>query len=84
MTVPQLPPALVINRFSYDILIGVIPVFALEFTGSPRVSYQVWATDNLTAWTLLGSTTETTPGQYQYLDLQVLNQIRRFYRISAP
>ncbi|HEV2696152.1 MAG TPA: LamG-like jellyroll fold domain-containing protein [Verrucomicrobiae bacterium] len=58
--------------------------FDLNFSGSSNATYSVWASTNLSAWNLIGSTIESVPGQYQYLDVNTTNYPQRFYRISAP
>jgi hypothetical protein len=58
------------------------------FTNLPGFGFSVLASTNImlpaTDWTWLGGATETSPGQYQYTDLQATNFPFRFYRIRWP
>jgi YD repeat-containing protein len=59
-----------------------------SFTNTPGASFKVFATTNvslpLSSWTLLGSVTEISPGQFQYTDLQTAGSLTRFYRVRSP
>jgi hypothetical protein len=59
--------------------------FQLNFTNTPGTTYTVLATTNLTLsvtnWTVLGTTTETLAGQFQFTDSQATNALR-FYRVQ--
>lgn len=59
----------------------------LTFTNDPGSAFDVLASTNLFAppsnWTTLGNTTETSPGQFQFTDLQATNFIQRFYRVRS-
>ncbi len=58
--------------------------FELNFAGSSNAVYSVWVSTNLTTWQRIGSATEASAGQYQYVDAPTTNWPARFYRISAP
>ena len=58
--------------------------FQLSFPGLSNLTYSVWASTNLTGWTLLGSATQTTPGQFCYTDATATNSPLRFYRVRSP
>ena len=62
--------------------------FQFSFTNTPGASFSVLATTNLVLplsnWTVLGAVTETSPGQFQFIDLQATNSQNRFYRIRSP
>jgi hypothetical protein len=63
-------------------------VFEFGFVGTPGVSFVVLAATNLASsssnWTILGSATETSPGQFQFADDQATPNTRRFYRVRSP
>jgi hypothetical protein len=65
-------------------------VFEFGFTGSPGASFIALANTNLSSsrsnWIILGTPTEISPGQFQFVDLQAPNNSRRFYsvRLSPP
>ena len=56
----------------------------LSFSGLSNLTYSVWASTNLTGWTLLGSATQPTPGQFYYNDATATNSPLRFYRVRSP
>lgn len=58
--------------------------FALNFAGSPNATYSVWSSTNLTQWQFLGTSTESSPGHYEFSDATATNWPERFYHISAP
>jgi hypothetical protein len=59
--------------------------FQLNFTNTPGTVYTVLATTNLSQpvgnWPVLGTTTETSAGQFQFTDTQAAGQPARFYRV---
>ena len=61
--------------------------FRFSFTNAPGQSFTVLATANLslplTNWSVLGTATEVSPGQYQYTDLAATNSARQFYRVRS-
>jgi hypothetical protein len=58
--------------------------FQFGFTGIPMVTYNVLASTNLKNWSVLGPANENTPGQYRYIDPNISNLTRRFYRVQQP
>ena len=58
--------------------------FNLNFFGNSNATYTVWATTNLLNWVNLGTATESSPGQYGFIDTTATNWPQRFYRASAP
>jgi hypothetical protein len=59
--------------------------FQLSFTNTPGTTFTILATTNLSLsvsnWTNLGTTTETTAGQFQFTDTQAAGKPLRFYRV---
>jgi len=62
--------------------------FQFTFTNTPGVMLNVLASTNpstrLTNWTDLGPATETSPGQFQFIDPQAGANRRRFYILLSP
>jgi hypothetical protein len=62
--------------------------FQLNLTYSTGTSFSAVMSSNVTTalsnWTVLGSITEVSPGQYQFTDTQTSGQPRRFYRVRSP
>ena len=59
------------------------PAFQLQFSGSSGFGYSVWASTNLTSWTVIGTGTfGNTP--VTFTDTSAPSHPRRFYRISTP
>ena len=62
--------------------------FQFAFTNRAGAFFEVLATTNLALplsnWTLLGSVTELSSGQFQFTDSQATNLFRRFYRVRPP
>jgi hypothetical protein len=62
--------------------------FRFSFTGTPGAGFIALAATNLSLglsnWTLLGSSTEISPGQFQFTDPQAAHNSQRFYRIRSP
>ena len=62
--------------------------FQFAFTNTPGGTNTVLATTNLllplTNWTVLGTVTDITPGQFQFTDQQATNRPLRFYRVRSP
>jgi hypothetical protein len=58
------------------------------FTNTPGLGFTVLAATNPAlpgcSWTVLGSATEVSPGQFQFTDSQAASNPRRFYRVSSP
>jgi len=61
--------------------------FQFAFTNTPGSTFTVLASSNpalpMANWTVLGTATEISPGQYQFTDLQATNN-QCFYRIRSP
>ena len=61
--------------------------FQFAFTNTPGSTFTVLASSNpalpMANWTVLGTATEISPGQYQFTDLQATNS-QCFYRIRSP
>ena len=59
--------------------------FQLNFTNTPGTTYTILATTNLSLsvsnWTNLGTTPETSAGQFQFTDTQAAGKPARFYRV---
>ena len=55
----------------------------LDVTGPPNRGFAIEASANLKDWSLLGQSTETVPGRYQYIDDDAGRYIERFYRAFA-
>lgn len=62
--------------------------FHLTFTNTPGMGFVILTSTNIslptTNWTVLGAPTESTAGQYQYIDSQATAHQQRFYRVSLP
>lgn len=62
--------------------------FQLSFTYTPGATVTALYATNpatpLTNWSVLGSATETSPGQFQFTDPQAANGTQRFYRVRSP
>jgi alpha-tubulin suppressor-like RCC1 family protein len=63
---------------------GVNGEFSLSFTGDTNASYRVWASTNLTTWTVLGPATQSPPGEFHFTDTAATNWPLRFYRVTCP
>ncbi len=62
--------------------------FHLSFTNVPGTHFTLLSATNVllavSNWTVVGSFTETPPGQFQFTDPQATNFPRRFYRVRSP
>jgi WD40 repeat protein len=62
--------------------------FRFGFTNTPGVSFTALSTTNLSLslsnWTVLGTVTDSPPGQFQFTDPQATNYPQRFYRVRSP
>ena len=58
--------------------------FQFRFAGITMVTYTVLASTNLKNWSVLGPANENPPGQYFYIDPNVSNFTRRYYRVQQP
>jgi len=57
--------------------------FKIDLTGQTNLTYRVLVSSNLFDWTILGTATETAPGQFEFLD-NATASTPRFYRVSSP
>ena len=84
MLVTPAPPPIVLT----DIVKLANGMFQFSFTNEPAMSCSVWATSDLpkpfNQWTLAGTPTEISPGQYQFTDTQSSLDGHKFYRVSSP
>jgi hypothetical protein len=78
-------------NFASPQLAGLRPpdgTFHLTFTNTPGMGFVVLTSTNIslsvTNWTNLGAPTESSAGQYQYIDSQSAAHQQRFYRVSLP
>jgi hypothetical protein len=59
--------------------------FQLNFTNTPGTTYTILTSTNVSLsvsdWTNLGTTTETSAGQFQFTDTQAAGKPERFYRV---
>jgi hypothetical protein len=60
----------------------------VTFTNQPEEGFTVLGSTNvaapISAWSILGSATETSAGHYQYTDSDISNHPRRFYLVRSP
>jgi hypothetical protein len=58
--------------------------FSFHFHGVTNASYRIWASTNLTTWSVLGSAVQTLPGELGFTDTTSTNWPWRFYRVTVP
>jgi hypothetical protein len=58
--------------------------FSLSFTGFTNVNFLVWGSTDLVNWSSLGWTSESSPGQLQYIDSGAAGLPWRFYQLRLP
>ena len=62
--------------------------FQFGFSNTPGASFSALGATNPTLpasnWSVLGSVTEISSGNYQFTDPQATNNARRFYRVRSP
>ncbi|MCX6924720.1 MAG: hypothetical protein NT154_16130 [Verrucomicrobia bacterium] len=66
---------------------SVVPftaLFQLRFDGVVNGLYNVLASTNVLDWSVIGSATETAPGQFEFNDTDAPNHSSRLYRVSSP
>ena len=84
MTVTPVPPPIVLGNAVKQ----AGGAFQFAFTHPPGATCTVLASANpalpVANWSVLGTATETSSGQYQFTDLQATNSPQRFYRIRSP
>jgi hypothetical protein len=60
----------------------------ISFTNVCGAPFTVLGTTNLYSpvdeWSVLGSATESAPGQFEFIDTQVFDEAQRFYQIRSP
>jgi hypothetical protein len=68
----------------------MLPSGAFQFTfgNTPGVGFTALGTTNLalplSSWTVLGSVTEVSPGQFEFADMQAPTYPQRFYGVRSP
>jgi hypothetical protein len=72
-------PAIQVASFTPSVDSG----FVLSFSGISNITYQVLASTDLVNWSVIGSASQPSPGQFRYLDASAINIPRRFYRINV-
>jgi len=58
--------------------------YNLNFTGQSNATYRVWTSTNLFQWTLLGTSTATSNGWFNFLDVEASKFPHRFYKAGSP
>jgi hypothetical protein len=58
--------------------------FQFGYSNSDGRTYRVFASTNLADWSAIGTATQTSPGLFQFTDLQATNIPRRFYQLRSP
>ena len=74
------PPALQTAAYSRNANAG----FSFSFAGVSGASYSIRASTNFTNWSWLGYATQSSPGQFRFLDTGATNRPLRFYRVTSP
>lgn len=59
-------------------------VISLRINGVAQQKYLIYASTNLSNWTLLGTATDNGGGAFSFLDPNVVSFKNRFYRVLAP
>jgi DNA-binding beta-propeller fold protein YncE len=63
-------------------------VFQFAFTNTPSAAFTVLSTTNLSLplsnWTVVGTASNTAPGQFQFTSQPTTNDPLRFYRVRSP
>ena len=62
--------------------------FQFDFVSMPGMSFSVFGSSNLTLalsnWSLLGQASESSPGQFQFVDFGAASNPVRYYRVRSP
>jgi len=58
--------------------------FSLSFSADTNATYRVWASTNLTTWSVLGSAIQSPPGVFNFTDAAATNWPLRFYLVTCP
>jgi sugar lactone lactonase YvrE len=78
VTPPNLTGALILSN----------GVFQFSFTNTTNGSFTVFSTTNLSFplsnWTMVGTATNTAPGQFQFTSQPTTNDSQRFYQVRSP
>jgi len=56
--------------------------FVLNFAGISNVNYRVFGSTDLVNWSIIGAPSQTSPGQFRFLDPSTIYFPQRFYRVS--
>jgi hypothetical protein len=63
-------------------------VLQFDFTNNPSGSFTVLSTTNLalpmSVWTVVGTASNTAPGQFQFTSQPTTNDSQRFYGVRSP
>lgn len=69
-------------------VLGAGGSLTFTFTNTPRTSFTILAATNVSLptsnWTVLGTATEISSGQYQFTDSSAAANTQRFYRARSP
>lgn len=83
VTSPSAPPSQLNAQFT-----APSGPFVLNFTNTPGANFTVCCTTNLalplSSWTPLGAPTETSSGQYQFIDSGAQTNVQRYYSVRSP
>lgn len=58
--------------------------FQFAYSNSDGRTYSVFASTNLVDWKSIGTATQTSPGWFQFTDLEATNIPHRFYQLRSP
>jgi len=58
--------------------------FQFAYSNYTTQSFTVYLSTNLTAWSPLGTATQTLPGYFQFTDTAATNSPSRFYQLRSP
>jgi len=79
--------AISVSRLINPIMLGN-DSFRFAFTNAPGATFTVLVSTKVALplgnWTVLGTLTEVSPGQYQFTDAQSTNRPLQFYRVRFP
>ena len=81
VTINILPPPLIVAA---DLVQTPNPGFSLGFSGLSNATYGVQAEISPGLWGRLGTATQTSPGQFIFVDLASTNLPSRLYRVISP
>ena len=85
---------LFVTQLSYPPIMLINPLkmsdgsFTFSFTNLSGTSFTVFSSTNpavpISNWTVLGTATEVSPGQYQYSDTSTSGKLQSFYSVKLP